>query len=183
LQLALPRSRIIKNVTTFAAWLDAGMPELQSCGAVALNRYDCAILEGGDFVFSWVITYLLEKDNCFRFEVKVKMIQISIVGSVHEEKGLANETELVRILEHLRPNVIFLEIPTSLNEEQIISALRETLESRSVELYRQHHTVEFIPVDLPTPHSEFFKGNEHRHKKLKRLAKNTVVLLTGIATM
>lgn len=35
LQAALPRSKIVGSVRTFRAWLDAQVPELQSCGAIA----------------------------------------------------------------------------------------------------------------------------------------------------
>lgn len=34
LQIALPRSKIVRNLTTFDAWLDARMPELQCHGAI-----------------------------------------------------------------------------------------------------------------------------------------------------
>lgn len=35
LQAALPRAKIVGNVTTFRSWLDAKVPELQSFGAIA----------------------------------------------------------------------------------------------------------------------------------------------------
>lgn len=35
LQDALPRAKIVDSVATFRAWLDAGVPELRSRGAVA----------------------------------------------------------------------------------------------------------------------------------------------------
>ena len=99
------------------------------------------------------------------------MTQISLVGSVHEEKGLANTTELVRILERLRPEVIFLEIPTSLNEKQMREGIRETLESKSVGLYCQYNRVELVPVDLPTPELSFFRNNEQLHRRVEKVSR------------
>jgi len=39
------------------------------------------------------------------------MKRIAVVGTVHEEKGLANVPGLLAILERIQPELIFLEIP------------------------------------------------------------------------
>lgn len=95
------------------------------------------------------------------------MIEVLIVGTVHEEKGRANVTELFKILEVFHPNVLFLEIPTIMSNSQISEGLPATLESKSVELYCQKHPVELVPVDLPTPELKFFKEYEQLHKKIE----------------
>lgn len=99
------------------------------------------------------------------------MTSIWVVGSVHEEKGLASVAEGYRILEQLRPEVIFLEVPTSLNEEQVLSGLRETLESKTVGLYSKIHPVELVPVDLPTPEMYFFTNNGRLLSRIERASR------------
>lgn len=99
------------------------------------------------------------------------MGQIWVVGSVHEAKGLANVTELVRILERLRPEVIFQEIPTALNEKQMLEGIQETLESKSVGLHCQYNRVELVPVDLPTPELSLFRNNELLHKRVEKVSR------------
>ncbi len=39
------------------------------------------------------------------------MKRVSVVGTRHEEKGCANSSELLAILERIKPEVIFLECP------------------------------------------------------------------------
>ena len=41
------------------------------------------------------------------------MTRILLVGTVHEENGLATTSVLLDVLESVRPEVIFLEIPTA----------------------------------------------------------------------
>ena len=41
LQGALPRAKIVGVASTFGKWLDAGVPELQSIGAIALKLASC----------------------------------------------------------------------------------------------------------------------------------------------
>src|SRR5947208_862674 len=42
---------------------------------------------------------------------KHRMNSVSLVGTVHDEFGRANVSELRAILERIRPEVIFLEVP------------------------------------------------------------------------
>ena len=84
------------------------------------------------------------------------MKTISLIGTVHEECGLASASALYAILEHLRPVVIFFEAPADVFDEYIITGTRGNLESTSVRRYRENHDVEVVPVDLPTPEARFF---------------------------
>jgi hypothetical protein len=46
------------------------------------------------------------------------MTRISLIGTVHGESGRANVSALVAILERIRPEVIFLELPTDAFEDK-----------------------------------------------------------------
>lgn len=84
------------------------------------------------------------------------MKRVSVVFTVHEEKGLANISGLVAILERIQPEVIFLEIPPAAFDDYSIGR-RKNLESTAARLYRENHRVDLIPVDLPTPTPDYFE--------------------------
>jgi len=96
------------------------------------------------------------------------MTRLFLIGSRHEESGLTSVAALVGALEHLNPEVIFLERPVTLNEEQRTNGFKSTLESSSVELYESYHEVQLVPVDLPTPDLDFFRNNGYLLSRIER---------------
>jgi len=84
-------------------------------------------------------------------------MRVSVVGTVHEEQGLANVSQLQVILERIRPEVIFLEIPPAAFDD-FCDGTRSNLESNAARRYREIHDVVLVPVDLPTPDEEFFRN-------------------------
>jgi hypothetical protein len=95
------------------------------------------------------------------------MKRVSVVGTVHEEKGRANTSELVRILERIKPEVIFLEIPSAAFDYHF-NGNRGDLESSAVSRYRENHRVDLIPVDLPTPDEDFFAKHRDLIRRIER---------------
>ena len=95
------------------------------------------------------------------------MKRVSVVGIVHDEIGLANIPELHAILERIRPDVIFLEIPSAAFDD-FVDGRRWNLESSAARRYRDLHRVELIPVDLPTPDEEFFRNIRYLNETIKR---------------
>jgi hypothetical protein len=95
------------------------------------------------------------------------MKRVSVVGTVHEEKGLANVSALLAILERIEPEVIFLEIPCAAFDDYL-SGSRRNLESTTVRQYRLTHHVDMVPVDLPTPDDDFFRNDRELHKRIER---------------
>ena len=92
---------------------------------------------------------------------------VSLVCTVHDEKGLANVSELRAILERIRPEVIFLEVPPAAFDEYFEICSRENLESIAVRKYRESHQVALVPVDLPTPGEDFFRNNQYLFKRIE----------------
>ena len=95
------------------------------------------------------------------------MKRVSVVGTVHEEKGRASISGLVAILERIRPEVIFLEIPAAAFDD-LFNGDRGNLESTAVSRYRENYRVDLIPVDLPTPDADFFAKHQHLCKRMER---------------
>jgi hypothetical protein len=95
------------------------------------------------------------------------MKRISVVFTVHEEKGLASISGLLAILERIRPEVIFLEIPAAAFDDQV-NGDHGNLESTAVNRYRENHHVDLIPVDLPTPDADFFAKHQHLSRRVER---------------
>ena len=56
------------------------------------------------------------------------MKRIAVVGTVHEEQGVANVPGLLAILERIKPELIFLEIPSAALDDYLTGS-RSHLES------------------------------------------------------
>jgi hypothetical protein len=95
------------------------------------------------------------------------MNSISLVCTVHAERGLANVSELRAILERFRPEVIFLEIPPDTFACDFDAGTRENLESKAARQYREYNQVELVPVDLHTPAESFFTDNRYLFQRIE----------------
>jgi hypothetical protein len=95
------------------------------------------------------------------------MTCISLVCTVHEEKGVANASELFAILEHLRPEVIFLEVPRAAFDDYIKASSGQSLESKAIGRYQKSFQAELVPADLPTPGEDFFKNNQYLFERIE----------------
>jgi hypothetical protein len=86
---------------------------------------------------------------------------ISLIFTVHEERGNANVAALLAILEKIQPEVIFLELPPNSLEQFLQAGSRGNLESAAVQQYQMLHNVELFAVDLPPPDDAFFDNYRH----------------------
>jgi len=86
---------------------------------------------------------------------------ISLVCTVHGERGQASIAELLAILNRIQPEVIFLELPTNALDHFFNTRTKSNLESAAVRLYLESKRAELVPVDLPQPEDEFF--NDYRY--------------------
>src|SRR6266850_2448378 len=94
------------------------------------------------------------------------MKRVWLVGTVHEEQGVATVSELLELLDRLRPEVIFLEIPPSAFEDHVDGS-RTNLESIAARRYNALHSVDLVPVDLPTPEDAFFANSQHLYDRIE----------------
>lgn len=93
------------------------------------------------------------------------MTRIYVVGTVHEEKGLATTSALLAILRGVRPDAVFLEIPP-----ESFAAFDEgtcsNLESRAARQYREATGAVLVPVDLPVPEESFFRNWQYMDRRI-----------------
>lgn len=82
-------------------------------------------------------------------------MRVSLVGTVHGESGLASVGELQAILERVKPDVIFAEIPVA-EVDRYRDGSFGNLESAAVGRYRVSHPVHVEPVDVAEPEQKFF---------------------------
>ena len=94
-------------------------------------------------------------------------VRVSLVGTVHEETGLANVAELRTILERLQPEVIFLELPPAALDDYL-NGTRVNLESTAARRYRESHHVVVEPVDRAEPDDEFLRSTRYLFKTVAR---------------
>jgi len=92
---------------------------------------------------------------------------VSLICTVHDEVGLANVSELRAVLERVRPEVIFLEVPLAALDDYYVICSRSNLESLAVRTYRENRPVKLVPVDLPTPEAEFFEKVDYLHRRIR----------------
>jgi hypothetical protein len=93
---------------------------------------------------------------------------VSLVCTVHEEKGAVTVSALLEILERIRPEVIFAEMPPAAIDDYFTTCARANLESKAIRRYRDGHEARIIPVDLPTPDEAFFRNNRLLFEKIEQ---------------
>lgn len=98
------------------------------------------------------------------------MPNITLICTVHEEKGVCTISALSQILERARPEVIFLEIPPSLYAQYFEEKTKWNLESKTVNRYLETHSVDLMPVDVFDVPNDFFEQNGLLHRKVESVS-------------
>jgi len=93
------------------------------------------------------------------------MFNVTLIGTFHSESGICNSDELYKILENIKPEVIFHELPTHLSEfcysekfdivynnkhtqKQVIALM--PLEMKCIKRYKQNYDIIIAPIDIDT---------------------------------
>ena len=98
------------------------------------------------------------------------MQSITLISTVHKDCGMCNPNELLNIIEHIAPDVIFEEIPPSLFDEFYISNTRKNLETDAIKKYSENHKVEQVPVDSDNlPSATFFQDYKFMISRIESL--------------
>jgi hypothetical protein len=95
------------------------------------------------------------------------MMRISLIGTYHAEKGLVTASALLAILERIRPQVVFAEIPRT-HIASWSDGSHGTLESIAVSRYANTYSIEVVPVDSPKPEDYFFQGLREVSRTIER---------------
>ena len=95
------------------------------------------------------------------------MTRVRLVGTFHEARGLVTIPRLLAILERIRPEVIFLEIPAAAFDDYS-RGIRSNLESAAARKYRDRGAVNLVAVDLLTPDAAFFRDGEYLFGVIER---------------
>jgi hypothetical protein len=97
------------------------------------------------------------------------MKRVSVIATVHEEKGRASVAGLLEILNRIKPEVIFSEAPPAAVDDYFRGPKR-TLESHAVGRFRVFHPVPLVAVDIPTPSSDFFRNSQDLFEIVERMS-------------
>jgi hypothetical protein len=96
------------------------------------------------------------------------MYNITLICTIHEEKGAFNLDALYKILEIVNPEIIFEEIPPYAFDEFYKDKTRNNLETDVINKYLENHVTEHVPVDYDfTLPQSFFKEHEHIHRRVE----------------
>jgi len=99
------------------------------------------------------------------------MNTISLISTTHKEKGLANSENLCSILQHINPELVFIELPHNQHTDYFTNFTLRTLESDALNIFREHNQVEIFLVDSEAPEAGIFKDidflfdNIHRNSQ------------------
>lgn len=94
-------------------------------------------------------------------------MRISLVGTYHAECGAVTIRALLQILERIRPEVVFAEIPRT-HVAAWMDGSHGTVESLAVAAYVATRAVDVVPVDLPKPNESFFREYEEVSRAIER---------------
>lgn len=122
----------------------------------------------------------LLRTSLYSTAVSIYMYNITLISTNHSERGKCNSDELFKIIEALRPEVIFEEMPNNLHSivyNKSFPALPEDapLELKCVKKYLQKYYIKNIPVDIDvSPMQSTDKAfmlrtfeNDENHKKFQ----------------
>jgi hypothetical protein len=76
------------------------------------------------------------------------MFNITLLASVHKERGICNSDELYKIIERVDPEIIFEEISPNGFARIYEGSRTGSLEANAIMRYLQKHSIAHFPVDL-----------------------------------
>ena len=98
------------------------------------------------------------------------MHDITLICTVHDEKGACSLSELYRIMERINPETIFEEIPPSAFDAYYRDRTRSNLETRTIDKYLESHQVDHIPVDYYNVPASFFEDDRKMHRRVEGIS-------------
>jgi hypothetical protein len=98
-------------------------------------------------------------------------LRVTLVNTVHMERGAVTVAALVKLLERLSPDVVFAEIPRA-NADRYANGSHGNLESRAVADFGQRHQVSVVPVDRDEPSEEFFRVTREMLELVERRSRD-----------
>lgn len=104
------------------------------------------------------------------------MNKITIVGTVHNERGRCNKAELVKILDVISPNVVFEEISEKAYREMYVENGTWKLESEAIKEYQKYHLIEHVPVDQIGVSMSLLRRYQDLHMQVERRSRLYQVL-------
>lgn len=99
------------------------------------------------------------------------MHNITLLSTVHHQAGECNSIALYKILNGIKPDVIFEEIPASLFSQYYVERSKSTLETNAISMYVNNFKAANIPVDIDDmPDADFFSSYQNAMEQVLALA-------------
>ncbi len=98
-------------------------------------------------------------------------MRVSLINTVHGERGAVTLPALLRVLERLAPDVVFAEIPNS-HAARYEGGVHGNLESRAVAALGQSRPISVVPVDRDEPSEEFFRVTRELFELVERRSRD-----------
>lgn len=98
------------------------------------------------------------------------MYAITLICTVHDERGACSLDALHQIVKAINPEVVFEEIPPSAFNAYYGDRTRNNLETRTIIKYLESHQVDHIPVDYFDVPATFFEDDRKMHMQVERIS-------------
>lgn len=98
-------------------------------------------------------------------------MRVTLVSTVHAERGAVTVPALVTVLERLSPGVVFAEVPRSY-AERYANGSHGTLESRAVAEYSRSNSLTVVAVDRDKPSEDFFRVTRDLLERVERASRD-----------
>lgn len=95
------------------------------------------------------------------------MTTITLISTIHEQKGPCNVSTLHEILVRAQPEVIFMEIPPFCLEQFFNEKTRSTLETDAVNQYLEAHQADTVAVDVMEATGDLIAENQRLCRELR----------------
>jgi hypothetical protein len=96
------------------------------------------------------------------------MSTITLICTVHKEKGACTISELYKIIERINPDVIFEEMSPSTYNNYYVDMIWKKLESDTINEYLKKRQIKHIPVDYDDIPKTFATDNLPAHQEVER---------------
>lgn len=95
------------------------------------------------------------------------MHNITLISTVHHPVGECNPGALYKILQAIKPDVIFEEIPPSYFSRYYLERSKSTLETNAISMYMEDFKAINVPVDIDDiPSGDFFSAYQNAMERV-----------------
>lgn len=100
------------------------------------------------------------------FSMGKEMYNLHLIFTTHEEAGICNSKELLKIIRDINPDLIFEELEEAIHDRIYIENKQTSLETNAIKEYLNDHKILHIPVDTFKRPVKFHDDCDHMYNRI-----------------